>query len=85
VKTKDVAVAEKGGATGATLGVFGRFESSESLVGDQGWTYLSLVFDSGRQSEVEVGPRLGHNGSVARGSAWFDDLVLLELGPSPAR
>ncbi|HYH67275.1 MAG TPA: hypothetical protein VD866_21440 [Urbifossiella sp.] len=84
-KTKNVAVAEKGGATGATLGVFGRFESSESLVGDQGWTFLTLVFDSGRQSEVEVGARLGHNGSVARGSAWFDDLVLLELGPSPAR
>lgn len=84
-RTTDVAVAEKGGATGATLGVFGRFESSESLVGDQGWTYLTLVFDSGRQSEVEVGARLGHNGSVARGSAWFDDLVLLELGPGPAR
>ena len=83
VRTKDVTVTEAGGATGATLGVYGRGEASESLVGNQDWTYLTVVFDSGTRSEVEVGARLGHNGSVARGTAWFDDLVLLRLGPSP--
>lgn len=85
VKTKDVAITEKGGTTGANLGVFGRQEMSESLVGDQDWTYLSLVFDSGDQSELEVGVRLGHNGSVAKGSAWFDDVILIEVGPSRSR
>lgn len=84
-RTKGVAVIENGGTVGANLSVFGRWERSESLVGDQDWTYLAVVFDSGTQSEIEVGARLGHNGSVAKGSAWFDDLVLIELGPSVSR
>lgn len=84
-KTKNVVVTEKGGVTGASLGIFGRQETSDSLNGDQDWTYLTLVFDSGTQSDFEVGARLGHNGSVAKGSAWFDDLVLIELGPSDSQ
>lgn len=84
-KTKNVVVTEKGGVTGASLGIFGRQETSDSLTGDQDWMYLTLVFDSGTQSDFEVGARLGHNGSVAKGSAWFDDLVLIELGPSDSQ
>lgn len=84
VKTKDLVVTQKGGKTGATLGVFDQGERSRSLAGNQDWTYLALVIDSGARTEIEVGARLGHRGSMARGAAWFDDLVLLELGPSRA-
>src|SRR6185369_12379932 len=52
-----------------------------SLVGDHDWTYLTLRFDSGSRTNVEVGPRLGHYGSTATGQAWFSDLHLIELGP----
>lgn len=83
-KTNDLVVIQDGGSTGATLGVFGREEKSESLVGDHGWTFLTVVFNSDNQSEIEVGVRFGRNGSVANGSAWFDDLVLIELGSSIA-
>jgi hypothetical protein len=84
-RTEDVEVLEPGGASGATLSVVGGYEASRSLRGTTGWTYLTLVFDSGERTEVAVGGRLGHHGSTARGAAWFDDLVLLELPqPSPA-
>jgi len=81
-RTEKVVVEEKGGAMGASLSVAGGFEASRSLLGTKDWTYLTLVFDSGTRTEVEVGARLGHHGSTASGTAWFDDIVLIEL-PRP--
>lgn len=58
-RTRGVAVIERGGVTGANLSLFGRSEMSESLFGDRDWTYLALVFDTGDQTEIEVGPGWG--------------------------
>ncbi len=86
VRTEKVAVEQAGGTMGANLSVAGGFEASGSVVGTKGWTYLALVFASGDRTAVEVGARLGHHGSTAAGTAWFDDLVLLELPePKPAK
>ena len=38
---------------------------------------MTLVFDSGDRTEVEVSCTLGHWDSNATGEAWFDDLVLV--------
>lgn len=84
-RTQGVTLTERGGTTGANLGIAGDSKRSRSLTGDQDWTYLTVIFDTGTRTSIEVGARLGHNGSVAQGSAGFDDLHLLELGPSPAR
>lgn len=81
IKTKDVLV--KG--TGATLSLGGGFEHTESMTGKQGWKKVSFEFDSGPLSTVTVGPRLGHHASLATGVAWFDDLELVEIGPSRKR
>jgi WD40 repeat protein len=78
VRTKDVTI-EQGGRLGANLSVVGGFEASRSVVGTNDWEYVWLVFDTRDRKEIEVGARLGHNGSVAKGTAWFDDMVLLEL------
>jgi hypothetical protein len=81
-KTQDIVV-EKGQVNrGATLSLWGGFESSRSLSASNDWTYLELVFDSGERTSVEVGARLGHHGSRATGTAWFDDLCLIERGES---
>jgi formylglycine-generating enzyme required for sulfatase activity len=77
VRTEGV-VAEEKGRTGATLSVWGGSEVSKSLLGSEGWTRLSVRFDSGDRTSVEVGGRLGYHGSVARGAAWFYDLSLAE-------
>jgi hypothetical protein len=82
VRTEKVVVEQEGGATGANLSVAGGFEATSSLVGTKGWTYLALVFASGDREEVEIGARLGHHGSTASGTAWFDDLVLIEIPES---
>jgi hypothetical protein len=76
IKTKDVNV--KG--TGASLAVEGKFEKTANVSGSQGWTKVSFEFDSGTRESVKVGPRLGHHGSLATGTAWFDDLTLVEVG-----
>ncbi len=81
IKTKDVVV--KG--SGATLSLEGGFEKTESITGKKGWTKVEFEFDSGALDRVKVGPRLGHHGSAAMGVAWFDDLSLVELGPSRKR
>jgi hypothetical protein len=78
-RTDGVAVTEKSGSIGASLSVWGGYEASKSLIGTKDWTYQAVVFGSGERTEVEVGARLGHHGSTAKGVAWFDDLVLVEV------
>jgi hypothetical protein len=77
-KTKDVTM-EKDGRIGANLSLDGGLEKSASLVGTNDWTYLTLIFDSAKRSEVAVCARLGFYSSTAKGAAWFDDLCLIEL------
>jgi hypothetical protein len=79
VRTKNVSV-EDGGRVAASLSVAGGFEASPSIAVADDWAYASLVFDTGERKEVRVGARLGHHGSCAKGTAWFDDIVLIELG-----
>jgi hypothetical protein len=78
IKTQDVVV--KG--TGATLSLEGGFEHTESITGKKGWTKVAFEFDSGAADKIKVGPRLGHHSNMAMGVAWFDELSLVELGPS---
>lgn len=77
IKTQGI-VLQAGENCGASLCVSGGFERSESLSGDRDWTYVTLFFDSGARTELNVGARLGHHGSTVRGTAWFDDLVLIK-------
>ena len=78
VKTRDVVVAQDGGSTGACLSVED-IGISKSVVGTAEWQELQFEFDSGDRTEVELGPRLGTNGSICTGTAWFDELSLVEL------
>jgi hypothetical protein len=77
IKTRDVTVVDRRGRMGASL--CGGSEASRSLVGTHGWTYVTVVFDSGARKEIELGCRLGYSMSTATGTAWFDDLVLVEI------
>lgn len=81
VRTRDVTFdsSQSGPVKGANLSLLGAYESSEPVAGTADWRYVSLVFNSGDQSTVKVGPRLGHWGCAVSGEANFDDLVLIEL------
>ncbi len=49
------------------------------MLGDTDWTYVTVVFDSGQRTEVGVAARLGFFYSTVTGTAWYDDLCLIEL------
>jgi hypothetical protein len=64
------------GTTGACLTIFGQTEISESVLGTSDWKQVAVEFTSGESSTLNIGCRLGHNGSTCTGTAWFDDLKL---------
>ncbi len=79
VKTENVIIDQEGGTMGANLCVEDGLKTSRSLEGTNSWTYLTVIFNSGDKATIEVEARLGNHGSVAMGTAWFDDLVLIEI------
>lgn len=81
IKTKDVVV--KG--TGASISLAGGFDRTEAFTGKQNWKKVSFEFDTGGMDTIKIGPRLGHYSNMAMGTAWFDDLQLIEIGPSRKR
>lgn len=59
---------------GANLCLYGTWERSAGVFGTTDWTFVTLVFQSGSRTEVEIGARLGFWAGTATGTAWFDDL-----------
>jgi hypothetical protein len=81
IKAKDVVSKDKG----ATIALEGGFEQTESIVRTKGWTKVTFDFDSGAMDKIKIGPRLGHYSTMALGTAWYDDLTLVEMGASRKR
>ena len=81
IKTKDVV----GKGAGACFSLTGTFEKTEPIAGTKSWTKVSFEFDSGPASDIMIGPRLGHQASPVLGKAWFDEITLVELGPTRKR
>ncbi len=67
------------GSCGANLSIVGGWESSTSLLSDHDWTYLEMYFDSGDRLQVDICCRLGFYYSTAVGTAWFDDIRLVQI------
>jgi len=80
VKTKDVTPVKRGGKEGASLAVYGQYIKTESVQKTKVWTRVTHEFSTGGETEIEIGPRLGHSGNFVSGVAWFADLTLLEIG-----
>lgn len=79
IRTKDLQYAERD-RKGADLFVPGSYYfSSPNLHTTDDWTYYAIVVPSGNRTTMEVGLRLGLNAGTVTGTAWFDDLCLIEL------
>jgi serine/threonine protein kinase len=79
IRTKDLKYAERD-HRGADLFVPGSyFYRSPNLHSTDDWTYYAVVVPSGNRKTMEVGFRLGMNSGTVSGTAWFDDLCLIEL------
>jgi hypothetical protein len=79
VKTEGVSTEQPASRFGANLSLWSQPEASRSVTGTTDWTYVSLPFNSGSRSSVELCLRLGHHGSLAKGKAFFDRVKLLEV------
>ena len=55
------------------------------MVKTKGWTRVAVDFVSGREPEIELGPRLGHYSALTMGTAWYSELTLTELGLNARR
>jgi hypothetical protein len=67
------------GGAGARVCLSNNQASSEGLHGDHDWTRVSFEYQPDEDAVVTLQCRLGGNGAVSRGTAWFDDVELIEI------
>jgi hypothetical protein len=80
VKTVDVAHTMELVDAGANLSLLGEWDRSGAMYGTQDWTYTSLTIDSGDRTTLTVAARLGFWAGTTTGTAWFDDVSLVQIG-----
>jgi len=76
IKTQNVA-----SGAGANLCLAGTWTHTEGVFGTKDWTFVRLWFNSGSDTQINIGARLGYWGNLSAGTAWFDDLRLTPLRP----
>ena len=76
VKTDNVVTKNQNTGGGAQISIDGTVERSDAVVGTQDWTNITLYFNSGNRTKVNIGFRLGGYDDQCTGTAWFDDLKL---------
>ena len=79
IRTRDVA-----GATGALFNVHGTPFRSEAVSGTRDWQPLAFQVESGDATSLQINCLFGGWGR-STGTAWFDDLHLIELYSSAGR
>jgi len=80
IATDDVS----GGQLGANIGIFGSFDCAGNVTGTADWTYVEIFFKTHhRQKSIALDARLGMWGSTCKGTAYFDDLRVVELSKPP--
>jgi murein DD-endopeptidase MepM/ murein hydrolase activator NlpD len=82
IKTENVAHTSETVDAGANLSLYGTWDRTSGLFGTSDWTYVTLDFNSGSNTQVTIAARLGYWGGTTTGTAWFDDLRLEPLSPS---
>jgi hypothetical protein len=82
IKTMDVIPDKPKDGDGASLAISGGYQTSQRIQKTKPWAKVELEFESGNQTEMTLGPRLGQYNSPVAGSAWFADVMLVEVGRS---
>jgi hypothetical protein len=72
------------GGYGASLGNLSTFDRTVGISGTTDWTYVSMVLRASPGSQLQIAARLGHFSAVTTGRAWFDDIQMVEITPTPA-
>jgi hypothetical protein len=81
IKTKDVEPPKRGQHEGAELMVTGGSRRSAPMSRTNPWTKVTYILTTlPSETEMVVGISLGHYGAAAKGTAWFSEMSLTELG-----
>lgn len=76
VKTENVEREVGNKNAGTNISIIDSTEKSESLIGTNDWTELTLYFNSKDRTEVQIGLRLGAYDGYAKGKCWFSDFKI---------
>ncbi len=83
IKTLDVAHSSPIDA-GANICIYGTWEKTTGLFGTNDWTYVSMTFNSGDNTRIVIGARLGFWSGTTTGTAWFDEIKLKPVNSLPS-
>ena len=76
VKTSSVTHSPQAVDAGGNLSFYGTWTHSVGVIGTNDWTYQSVLFTTGAETQLTIGARLGYWSGTTTGTAWFDDLRL---------
>ncbi len=81
VKTQGIPFTNQVVDAGANLSTSGAFllPTSHGIYGTSDWTYVSLNFNSADKVGLSLFARLGYYSGTTVGTAWFDDLKLVQI------
>ena len=83
ISTEEVVPFDKVGANLCVM--LDNFYHSQPVNGSSNWTFVDYYFRThAKQTEVKIGARLGMWSNEVKGTAYFDDLSLVELDTPPA-
>lgn len=82
IKTENVTDSPELVNAGANLSLYGTWTFSKGVFGTHDWTFVTLEFNSEDMTAVTVAARLGYWAGTTTGTAWFDDLQLVEVKPN---
>jgi hypothetical protein len=73
-----------GGSIGANAGIFGSWDCFGNFSGTRDWNPVEFCFKTHKhQKRIDLSVRLGMWSNMARGTAYFDDLLLQQLSGPP--
>ncbi|MGH3768691.1 MAG: NPCBM/NEW2 domain-containing protein [Pseudonocardiaceae bacterium] len=72
------------GGAGAQLGTLDSFAHTAGISGTTDWTPVSIPVRPNADSQLRITARLGFYGGTSTGRAWFDDLQLVDVTPTPS-
>ena len=83
VKTAAVAHSTEPVDAGANLSVIGTWDHTSAVIGTHNWTFVSMLVRSAADGVLTIGARLGYWAGTTTGTAWFDDVQLATVLPTP--
>ncbi|MDB6119264.1 MAG: dolichyl-phosphate-mannose--protein O-mannosyl transferase [Verrucomicrobiaceae bacterium] len=85
IRTKDADPEKRGAKHGGSMSILGGYVMTPPVTGTKVWTRVMREFDTGNETEIEIGLNLGYYYAKVKGTAWFADASLVDGGKAHSR